>query len=110
MRPTPDLSRLLQTFTKKNQALIALVARIGISYDREGDRRMTYVALEGLNNWTEFCRAYYLSYLHSPVTGKGRKIAWSNPTVTSPAAAISGLWMVLNPTRPAPGVLDRRSE
>ena len=55
---------------------------------RESDRILSYVAIQCLNTWVNFARAYFLSCTLSPWREKGMQIQLNNPAIRTFGDAI----------------------
>lgn len=110
MRPTNQLDDLRRKFIQVARRLRVLLEAIRALPPQERDRRVSYVAIEILNLWSEFCRAYYLSYLLGPTTRGGARLRAQNGTVRTLNDAIVGLWRELNGRAPPGTTLRRRQE
>ena len=75
MNAVRHLGCLQHDIRRRFAVLKMLVDDIGLPVDPAKDRLLSFVAIEALNAWTMFCRAYYLSCALSARRMNGSKIS-----------------------------------
>lgn len=103
------LSRVAQRRLGRLRVLTMRAAKVG---HPEANRLLSYVTVETLSAWSEFCRHYVLSLALEPRSCSGRRVRLGVPGINAPADVLGVAMRALRPRRKAvaPGVWERRDE
>lgn len=103
MRPVSHLSKLRKTGTRRCLFLKSVVHSLMLPIDASGDRLITCVALETLNLWSSFARAFYISSVLGAKDCYGQRINIASGRMRSTASAINHAVITLKPFKQGTG-------
>lgn len=111
MKPVRDFGELRRRGTRQLYKIRGIAAQSVMSpYSREKDRNLSWVTIESLNLWSEFCRAYFLSGLWSARLESGVQVVCGNNIGYNFEQAIGSILLSFNRRVPQAGKLTRRDE
>jgi hypothetical protein len=97
-----DLTALSRQFAHRIGRLVPLVKSAQSPANNVLDRATAYVAIELLNSWANFCRAFYISSALHAWTASGTRVTTSTPRIVNVPDATDFAMYTLKPRTPRP--------
>lgn len=86
---TFELQQLSTQFRRRAARLLPLVKFVKPPIDASNDRNIAHVAIELVNAWSSFARAFYISCALRAYTASGTRVSVTVAGITTPSDALS---------------------